>query len=443
MSVFYFYGLHGKIKTMNIFEWIFQLLLSTSGVWFPLLVVYFAWKYGKKWWAEYIMKEALLAVEWVLLEIQAPQDVHKTPQAMEMIIASLAAGTPAISNLDFSGLKPENFADFYNAYWKGEIFANFASLEIVSIEGSVRFFIRVPKKSKAIVEHVIYSQFSKAEVREAVDYTSLVPAWEPGGDWNIDAAEWVLTKDDAYPIKTYVDWGLDNKSLSLDEDQKIDPLGPLIEALAALGQGEQLWIQIVIRQATKKKKPDGSYKDWVSDGQDFIKKIIKDHSNTEITIKKDDKEEKQLVGGYKNLSPLDQDVVDAVQRSIQKPGFDTGIRAIYITKKDQDKKRMGVIKTAFNHFNSQNLNSLKASGAGFAFPWEDYGDRRKNKQLSDYFKLYVYRSFFYPPAKDKKIFIMNTEELATIFHFPGKTISTPSFTRIDSQKAEPPANLPI
>lgn len=420
-----------------------EFLWTISGIWFPLVAIWLAWHFGRKWWAEYIMKEALSKVEWTLLEIKAPQDVFKTPQAMEMIIASLASGTPAISDLNFSGLKPDKFRDFYNAFWKGEVFANFSSLEIVSIEGNVYFFIRTPKKNKNTIEHVLYSQYPRAEVREVEDYTKFVPPWKPGGEWVINACEWVLTKEDAQPIKTYIDWGLDNKSLSLDEEQKIDPLGPMIETFGALGQGEQLWLQIVIRQATKKKKDDGSYKDWVSDGQDFIKKMIKDHSTTEITIKKDDKEEKQMIGGYKNLSPLDQELVDAVQRSIQKPGFDTGIRAIYLAKKDTDKKRIDALKAAFNHFNSQHLNSFKASGAGFSFPWEDYNDRRKNKQLSDFFKHYVYRAFFYPPAKDKKIFVMNTEELATIFHFPGKTISTPSFTRIESQKSEPPANLPI
>lgn len=421
---------------------IFDFLFMTSGIWFPILVIWFCWVFGRKWWAEYILKEALSKVEWTLLELKAPQDVFKTPQAMEMVISSLAAGTPAIADLTFNDLK-NNFGDFYKAYWKGEVFANFASLEIVSIEGNVYFFIRVPKKSKGAVEHVLYSQYPRAEIREVDDYTKFVPPWKPGSDWSLDACEWVLTKDDAYPIKTYIDWGLDNKSLSLDEEQKIDPLGPMIETFGALGQGEQLWLQIVIRQATKKKNKEGEYKDWISEGQDFIKKMIKDHSTTEITIKKDGKEEKQMVGGFKNLSPIDQELVEAVQRSIQKPGFDTGIRAVYLAKKDFDKKRIASLKTAFGNFNSQHLNNFKASGAGFSLPWEDYNDRRKNKQLGDFFKQYVYRAFFYPPAKDKKIFILNTEELATIFHFPGKTISTPSLTRIDSQKAEPPANLPI
>jgi len=40
-------------------------------------------------------------------------------------------------------------------------------------------------------------------------------------------------------------------------------------------------------------------------------------------------------------------------------------------------------------------------------------------------------------------FIMNTEELATIYHFPGEVSKTPSLSRISAKKAEPPTNLPI
>ena len=62
------------------------------------------------------------------------------------------------------------------------------------------------------------------------------------------------------------------------------------------------------------------------------------------------------------------------------------------------------------------------------------------------FDGYIKRGFFadYPFKSDKqKMFILNTEELATVFHFPGKTAETPSFERVDSKKSEPPANLPF
>ena len=105
------------------------------------------------------------------------------------------------------------------------------------------------------------------------------------------------------------------------------------------------------------------------------------------------------------------------------------------------------------------FNSLGITGFtnGFDFPWQDWNNMRAYKNQKKMFELYVKRAYYYPPAtssekflyffelkKDgKKPFTLNTEELATIFHFPGRVSATGSFERIVAQKAEPPANLPI
>ena len=64
-----------------------------------------------------------------------------------------------------------------------------------------------------------------------------------------------------------------------------------------------------------------------------------------------------------------------------------------------------------------------------------------NRELAAY-KL---RSFFYPPYENflQNSFILNAEELATIYHFPGNVSVTPTLSKIASKKSEPPSNLPI
>lgn len=73
--------------------------------------------------------------------------------------------------------------------------------------------------------------------------------------------------------------------------------------------------------------------------------------------------------------------------------------------------------------------------------------------------FYRTRTFFHPPLQysfdypfpfsiflpsgNPKLFVMSAEELATIYHFPGLVSETPSFKRVDSKIAKPPANLPV
>ncbi len=78
-------------------------------------------------------------------------------------------------------------------------------------------------------------------------------------------------------------------------------------------------------------------------------------------------------------------------------------------------------------------------------------------QKADMLNAYKARSYFYggfditnpgtyfthPNASGKKPFILSTEELATLFHLPGRVAETPTFERIESKKAEAPGNLPI
>jgi len=73
----------------------------------------------------------------------------------------------------------------------------------------------------------------------------------------------------------------------------------------------------------------------------------------------------------------------------------------------------------------------------------DHLKKKKEKMMF----LYRNRSFFYPEfypgGYEYTPFVMTTEELATIYHFPGDVSRTPTLSRITAKRAEPPANLPI
>jgi len=107
-------------------------------------------------------------------------------------------------------------------------------------------------------------------------------------------------------------------------------------------------------------------------------------------------------------------------------------------------------------YNSANLNGLKMKAyTDVSDEFKDWSTlfpflkkiivRRKEKLTREMYNAYRLRSFFFPPYQNyrQNPFILNTEELATIFHFPGNVSATPTLAKIASKKSEPPPNLPI
>jgi hypothetical protein len=402
----------------------------------PILIIV-AWNL----WLSYIQTVFLKGLKWTLLEVKPPKEVFKSPAAMELVLNSLYAGAQG--------------GDWYTKYWKGEV-SLWHSLEIISIEGQVRFFIRTPEKFKKMVEAQIYAQYPQAEVFEAEDYTKSVPNYEKDSTFNIWACNFVLSKDDIYPIKSYVDYGLDKSVGSLEEEQRIDPITPMIEFLGSLNLGEQIWFQILIRPDTKRfsiKGKEGKIeegKDWKAKAQETIKELNE-------KLKEKDADGKTVVG---KPTKAQQGIIEAIERHAAKFGFDAHIRALYIAEKSAFNAgtRAPSLIGSLRQYASSDLNGFKPDKATKVdFPWQDIFGTKVAKMKSGFLKKYKSRGFFYGgfdfkeigayfthPNKDGgKPYILSTEELATIFHLPGKVSETPTFTRIESKKAEPPANLPI
>lgn len=392
-------------------------------------------------WVSYVQTVFLKSIKWTLLEIRPPKDVFKSPLAMELVLNSFYAGAQG--------------GDWFTKYWKGEV-SLWYSLEIISIEGKVRFFIRTPQKFRKMIETQFYAQYPQIEIFEAEDYTKNVPDFTKNADFNIWAANFVLSKDDVIPIKSYIDYGLDKSIETLDPEQQVDPITPMIEFLGSLGLGEQVWIQILIRPDTKRfsvKKGDA-----VEEGKDWkakAKEAVKEYKES-LTQKDADKKPLPL-----KLTKAEQNVIDTIERHASKFGFDAFIRGLYIANKDTFGGLVGTrapsLIGAFRQYASAELNGFKPDATTKFETWEDLLGMRIFKRRKDYLSDYKARDYFYgsfkfhkpisyfttPNSSGGKPFILSTEELATIFHLPGKVVETPSFSRISTTKSEPPINLPI
>jgi hypothetical protein len=390
-------------------------------IWMPLwlpaafLVAFFnAWLYYKR--TKFWQKEGS-----VLLEVKLPREIMRSPLAMEVVLGAFH--------------QPGGEGTWIDRIWKGQTRGWF-SLEVVSIGGNIRFFIWTKPKHRNVIESNIYSQYPGIEIYEAEDYTK--PFYYDPNKNNIWACEFALTKPDPYPIKTYVDYGLDKDP---KEEFKIDPMTPMIEFLGSITAGHNVWIQILVRAHKKRRLADvfGEKEDsWVDEMAKEKDKIIE-----KLKVKKEE-------GGFPRIpSKGEADVIAALERSVSKMPFDVGIRGIYIADKDKfNPANNGGLGGCFKQYGSLNLNGFKPKGwfTIFDYPWQEWGDK-KEKLKPRVLEEYKLRRYFYSPWKGRKFyskpFVLNSEELATIYHFPGSVASTPTFEKIPSLKSKAPSNLPI
>lgn len=394
---------------------VLTIFFSWFPYWGPIFLGYLFWHQ----WMHYVQGRFISRINWVLLEIKLPKEVHKTPLAMEIVLNALYQSSSKIV--------------WFDKIWKGKI-KDWFSLEMVSIEGNVKFFIRTGAFYKNVIEAQLYAQYPDVEIHEVPDYTRYVDYRGKKGDWEMISSEYALSKPDAYPIKTYIDYGMDKEGVK--EEFKIDPLTSIIEYLGSVGKDEQIWIQILVQSASKRhKKADGSMGDWKDEGAELITKLTKRNETA-----KEGNAFKMLM-----MTKGESEVIGAIERNINKLGFDCGIRAAYFGKKDKaDLSHIKALGGLLRPFTSNNLNSFKGGDQtyGWDFPWQDYDKTRLTKKKVDMFEAYKQRSWFYLPRKLKP-FVLTTEELATIYHFPGGVAQTPTFGRIPSRKSEAPVNLPI
>lgn len=386
--------------------WVFA--FKTAIWWYPFLAAYLLWYV----YLGYIRANWIKNLKWVLLEIKMPKEIMKSPKAMEVVLSQIHQPTEG---------------SLTEQYIQGRVRSWF-SLELVSLGGEVHFYVRCEAKYKNLIESQFYSQYPGVEVVQVDDYVYKVPYGLAGSDWDFFGIEFKLSKADAYPIKTYIDYGLDKDP---KEEFKIDPLTSQLEFLGSLGPGEQAWFQLGVMAARDRYRKPGTIfgtQSWKDAGKAEVDKI---------------KGEKNEFGSFA-LSPGEREKLEAVERSMSKYGFEASYRTLYLAKKDSFVgTNIGRMINSIKQYGSENLNGFKLGVfTSFDYPWQDIGGRRLAYRKRRMFDNYRRRSFFYPPATPP-VFILNTEEVATMYHLPGLVANTPTLDRIASKRGEPPPNLPV
>ena len=367
------------------------------------------------------------SMKWAVLEIKIPKALDKSPKAAEQIFAGLHGMHIPIKKRE--------------EVFKGKVHDWF-SFETVSDQGETHYYIRTVEQYKSLVEAQIYAQYPDAEISEVPDYVNKLPKSLPDEKYDLFGSEITLTKPDAYPIRTYEEY--EDRTAGKDVVKRIDPLASLCEVLGSLHRDEHIWVQVVIR-------PTGSA--WTKKAQVEIDKILDKPSKAAggLLSKLFFAVDKQLPGGFEgdsavkddkktsmmNLTPGKRDAIEAIEKSTAKLGHETIIRFVYIAPRDSfHRAHVSGIIGAYKQFSSLALNGFKPVARTMPiakYLFKGYRNNLTKKILLSNFKN---RALF------KKAYVLNTEELATIYHFPDVGVRAPLLPRVESKKGEPPAGLP-
>lgn len=362
-------------------------LLLQWYVWLPIVLIlaYMTWR-------NYQKVDIIKEVESTLLILEIPKANDKSELAAEQMFASLHGILR-----DAKELKANNG------------YQEHLSFEFASVGGRIQFYVWTPKSLQSFVEGQIYAQYPQVQIRAAEeDYV----AHERQHSVTY-TNEIVLTDSEFLPIKTF-------------QSFEVDPLAGITGTLAKLEDtNEEIWIQMLVRPVKD---------DWHKAADAWIKSV----KSGGLSLFGPGGGGKWLAGLFEALwSPPEQGAankpaeisernktrVAEAEKKATKLGYQVKIRIAYLGESQTDAKlRMQGIVGTFKQFNSTNLNGFKSAGESFA------------KEALSKYKLRLFADRGY---------LMNIEEVASVFHLPHTNVETPNIVWASTKTAEPPAKLPV
>ncbi len=275
------------------------------------------------------------------------------------------------------------------------------SFEIAVKAKRIGFYVWVPDYLKSFVEEQVYAQYPTVHISEVDDYT-LTDVSPNAVEL---AAELKLVSHEALPIKTFPSF-------------EVDPLAAITATLAQFEGDEEAWLQVVIRPAAN---------NWYKKSEQYAAKVKGSGGGGSTT--------KGMLGALwappeaggsaaPKLAEYESAQARAAEEKSHKLAYEVAVRIVYRgqTSPAQARLRMQAITASFKQFNTTYLN-------GFS-----------HKILSQTaFNVQLYRE----RALVRRGFVLNIEEVASLYHLPHTNVETPNILWANAKTAEPPATLPL
>jgi len=268
------------------------------------------------------------------------------------------------------GVAESMFANLYGIGGKGEGLAknfsvnNCVSFEMVGLPGEIRFFVHCPRKLADLVEKQILGSYQDADVSVVKEYNIFAP--------NTQIA--------------YAQLGLDDEPYSpirVAEDFTGDPMANVLSTLSKMSEDEGALVQIVVSPTDSK---------WQKNGEKFVQNVQNNNADPE-----------------KSKIKVSQEKLEAISKKVSKPGLMAEIRIVTSAPdKAIAKMHLDNIIGAFDQYSNPGVNKLK---------------KRKIPGRNE--KSFIYDVVYRRTPQDDKT-VLNLEELAALYHFPNKDISTPN-----------------
>ncbi|MBT3539464.1 type IV secretory system conjugative DNA transfer family protein [Candidatus Parcubacteria bacterium] len=291
------------------------------------------------------------------------------------------------------------------------------SFEIVVHNNLIHFYVAVPHKVKGFIEQQINAQYPYAHIEEISDYniftekSSIVGAYLTSKNVHV------------FPFKTY-------------KNMDSDPMSAVLNVLARINEhNSSAALQFVVRSANRKWRRRGVriVRD-VKKGERFEKivhksaftralGIIGKGMGEQVSQQKSPENINQPKEQYQ-LSSMEEEMLKGIEEKLSKGGVDVTTRLLSASDNpDIARVNLDNLVGAFGQYNLYRYgNSFTA-----AIP-------RNQKQL---IRDFIYRSF-----NEKNDTLLNTEELASLWHLPLHSTEAPNIKWLGARKPPPPPNLP-
>ncbi len=283
----------------------------------------------------------------------------------------------------------------------------YITFEVVATKGLIHYYVVVPLVLVDVVKQAVVAAYPSAVLEETEEHNIFSQIGKISGTIG---GELTLKREFSYPIATY-------------QDTKRDAMQAILSALAVVSQEDGAAIQILMRPARER---------WVKASLGLATKIRKDKAQSSSGLGLKDMlnalwkppEAKEPKPEEKQLSALEQATVDSLEEKTRYPGYEILIRVM--TSSNTASRSQAILKNlvaAFALFDAPGKNGFKFTPA---------------KNIENFVTAFIFR--FFPQEMQSNI--LNSVELATIFHFPDqRNTPTSQLQRQASKQVDGPSQM--